>query len=436
MNVIRGGTVVTEAGAARCDIGIEGEKVAAIGPNLPGELLYDATGLHVFPGFFDAHVHFADERLSHWEDFTTGGRAAVAGGVTTVMDMPLNDPMTVTAEAFRRRLEVIAPKAIADHLLWAGAVPGNVDQMEAMKALGARAFKVFMIDVEGYLFCDTAALFDAMTEAARLGLPLGVHAESNDLAQARTRQMQELGRTDTRAHIWARDAFVEYEAIHRAIAVARETGCRLHVLHVNTPAALPEIAAAPDVVGEAQIGFLSMDEDDYLRHGTWARFSPPLRPRPVVEQLWKAVADGTLEYVISDHSGYPPEMKAVDSIWDAADGVPAVQTCYPMLMSEGVHRRGITLERFVSLSSAQAARLYGIYPRKGALLPGVSDADLTVMDIGKTWTLELEALEYLHPWTPQEGARITGRVVSTIRRGELVYADGEILATPGSGRAV
>lgn len=244
MKVIRGGIVVTEAGLARCDVGIEGEKVAAIGANLPGELLYDAAGLHVFPGFFDAHVHFADEGLSHWEDFTTGGRAAVAGGVTTVMDMPLNDPMTVTAEAFRRRLEVIAPKAIADHLLWAGAVPGNVDQMEPMKALGARAFKVFMIDVEGYLFCDTAALFDAMSEAARLGLPLGVHAESNDLAQARTRRMQELGRADPRAHIWARDAFVEYEAIHRAIAVARETGCRLHVLHVNTPAALPEIAAA------------------------------------------------------------------------------------------------------------------------------------------------------------------------------------------------
>jgi len=129
-------------------------------------------------------------------------------------------------------------------------------------------------------------------------------------------------------------------------------------------------------------------------------------------------------------------MKDVDSIWDAADGIPSIQTCYPMLLSEGVHKRGLTLERFVTLSSAQAARLYGIYPKKGGLLPGISDADLTIMDIDKTWTLETSALEYLHPWTPQEGAQITGRVVATIRRGELAFADGEILAEPGSGREV
>jgi len=434
MKIIRGGTVVTEAGGVVCDVGIDGEKVAAVGHDLPGDLLWDARGQYVFPGFFDAHVHFADEGLSNWEDFTSGGRAAVAGGVTTVMDMPLNDPMTVTAESFKRRLEVIGPKAITDHLLWAGAVPGNVPEMEPMKRLGARAFKVFMVDVPGYDYCDTAALFDAMTEAARLGTPLGVHPESNDLVQARTRQMQTEGRVDVDAHLWARDEFVEYEAIHRAIAVARQTGCRVHVLHVNTPMALGEIAQTPGVVGEAQIGFLTMDEDDYRRHGTWARFSPPLRPRAAVERLWDAVRDGTLEYVISDHSGYPPEMKEVESIWDAADGVPAVQTCYPMLLSEGVHRRGISLEHFVTLSSAQAARLYGIYPRKGALLPTVSDADVSIMDIDQTWSLDLSMLEYLHPWTPQAGAEIKGRVVATVRRGELVFADGEVLAQPGSGR--
>jgi allantoinase len=436
MQVIRGGTVVTETGQSVCDVGIEGEKISAIGENLPGDVIFDATGLHVFPGFFDAHVHFADEGLSHWEDFNTGGRAAVAGGVTTVMDMPLNDPMTTTAERFATRLDVIGKKTVVDHLLWAGAVPGNVAEMEPMAALGARAFKAFMVDVEGYSYCNTAELFDAMTEAARLGLPLGVHAESNELAQARTRHMRELGRNDVPAHVWSRDLFVEYEAIHRAIAISRETGCRLHVLHVNVPAALAEIAAAPNVVGEAQIGFLSMDEDDYLRHGTWARFSPPLRPRADVEKLWQGVLDGTLEYVISDHSGYPPKMKAVDTIWDAADGIPAVQTCYPVLMSEGVHKRGLSLERFVTLSSAQAARLYDIYPQKGAFVPGKSDADLAIMDVGTTWTLELDDLEYLHPWTPQAGAEITGRVVATLRRGELVFSEGQVLAEPGSGRAL
>ncbi|HEX5145860.1 MAG TPA: amidohydrolase family protein [Conexibacter sp.] len=433
MKVVRGGTVVTEAGTCVADVGIVDGRVAAIGRDLPGDELLDARGLHVFPGFFDAHVHFCDEGQADWEDFATAGRAAVAGGVTTVMDMPLNDPPTVTGEAFRTRLAAIGPKAITDYALWAGCVPGNEGEMEAMRDLGARAFKAFMIRTPDYPHCDSAALLTAMREAARLGLPLGVHAQSDELVHARVAEMRAAGRDDAAAHAWAHDEFSEYESIHRAIALAAEAGCRLHVLHVDTPLALAEIAAAPHVVGEAQIGFITLDEEDYLRHGTWARFSPPLRPRERVELLWDAIADGTLEYVISDHSGYPPELKDVDSIWDAADGVPAVQTCYPALLSEGVHRRGLSLERFVTLSSARAARLYGLYPRKGALLPLRSDADLAVVDLARTWTLESSRLLYKHPWSVQEGARFTGEVLATIRRGELVYADGEVLAQPGSG---
>jgi allantoinase len=436
VNVVRGGTVVTEAGCVRADVGIEDGRVAAIGTGLSGDTLYDATGLHVFPGFFDAHVHFCDEGQSHWEDYTSAGRAAVAGGVTTVMDMPLNDPPTTTADAFRRRCEVVGPKAITDWALWAGCVPGNTGEMEAMRDLGARAFKAFMVRTNGYDHCDSADLLEAMLEAARLGLPLGVHAESDDLVHAREERMKAEGRDDVRAHAWAHDEFTEYEAIHRAIALAAEAGCRLHVLHVNAAAALPEIAAAPHVVGEAQIGFLSLDADDYERAGAWARFSPPLRPRPTVEALWRALADGVLEYVISDHSGYPPELKDVASIWDAADGVPAVQTCYPVLLSEGVHRRGIPLERFATLSSARAARLYGLYPRKGALQPGASDADLAIVDLQRTWRIDPADLFYKHPWTVQEGAEVTGAVVATVRRGALVHADGEVLAEPGSGEHV
>ena len=436
MKVVRGGTVVTEAGAVRADVGIEDGRVAALGTDLPGDVLYDATGLHVFPGFFDAHVHFCDEGQAHWEDFTSAGRAAVAGGVTTVMDMPLNDPPTTTAAAFRHRCDTVGPKAITDWALWAGCVPGNTGEMAQMRELGARAFKAFMVRTNGYEHCDTADLLEAMLEAARLGSPIGVHAESDDLVHARTERMRAEGRDDVAAHAWAHDEFTEYEAIHRAIALAGEAGCRLHVLHVNTAAALPEIAAAPNVVGEAQIGFLSLDADDYERAGPWARFSPPLRARATIEALWEAVGSGVLEYVISDHSGYPPALKAVDSIWDAADGVPAVQTCYPTLLSEGVHRRGIPLERFVTLSSARAARLYGLYPRKGALQPGASDADLALVDLQRRWRLDPDDLFYKHPWTVQEGNWITGAVAATVRRGALVYADGEILADPGSGEHV
>jgi allantoinase len=436
MKIVRGGSVVTESGIAVVDVGIDEGRVVAVGVNLKGEELVDARGLHVFPGFFDAHVHFCDEGLADWEDFTTAGRAAVAGGVTTVMDMPLNDPMTVTVEAFRRRLEVIGKKAITDFALWGGCVPGNVAEMEGMRDLGARAFKAFMIRTAGYVHCDSGDLLEAMREAARLDLPLGVHAESDDIVRVRTERMLTDGRRDAAAHAWAHDEFSEYEAIHRAIALAHEAGCRLHVLHVNAQAALSEIAAAEHVAGEAQIGFLTMDEGDYLRHGPRARFSPPLRPRETVEALWSGVASGILEYVISDHSGYPLTMKDVESVWEAADGIPTVQTCYPLLLSEGVARRGLSLERFVTLSSSRAARLYGLYPRKGALVPGASDADLALVDLAQRWTIDESKLFYKHAWTPQAGMEITGAVVATVRRGELVFAGGEVLAGAGTGMPV
>jgi allantoinase len=433
VRIIRGGTVVTEAGAARLDVGVEHGRVAALASRLDGDELLDATGLHVFPGFFDAHVHFCDQGQADWEDFESGGRAALAGGVTTVMDMPLNDPPTTSVAAFAERLRVIGPKAVTDYALWAGCVPGNLDEMEGMRELGARAFKAFMLDVPGYPYCDSGHLLEAMREAARLGLPLGVHAESEEIVRPRRERAIAEGRTTARDHAAVHDEFEEYEAIHRAIALAAEAGCRLHVLHVDTPAALPEIARAPHVVGEAQIGFLTIDEELYFERGPYARFSPPSRSRSTIDALWRAVADGTLEYVISDHSGYPPALKEVESIWDAADGVPAVQTCYPALLSEGVHRRGLSLERFVTLSSSRAARLYGLYPRKGALLPGVSDADLAIVDLERRSTLRAQDLLYRHPWTVQEGLELRGAVVATVRRGELAFAGGGVLALPGSG---
>jgi allantoinase len=332
-----------------------------------------------------------------------------------------------------RRAEVVRAGARCDVGLWAGAVPGNVGEMEPMARAGARAFKAFMVETPGWERCDGDDLFAAMGEAARLGLPLGVHAESQTLVAAGEARERSAGRRDVGAHAAAHDEREEAEAIGRALELARRTGCRVHVVHVGAREALGRLARSPWARGEGAISLLCLDAEARDRLGPRARIAPPIRESATVEALWRALAGGTLRWVGSDHSPYPPELKAGDDVWAVPDGAPSIETCFPLLLSEGVHRRGLELERFAALSSAEAARAYGLWPRKGALRPGESDADLAIVDLAASWTVRPAALHYKHPWSLHEGSSLTGRVVATVRRGELAYADGEVLSAPRSG---
>jgi allantoinase len=434
VQVVRGGTVVTDEGVRAADVGVEGGRVVAVGPGLRGETLFDARGLLVFPGFVDPHVHACDEGLSEWEDFGAATAAALAGGVTTLLDMPLNEPCTTTAAAFRGRAEVVRARTRCDVGLWAGAVPGNAGELEGMAAAGAVAVKAFMVDAAGWARCDDDDLLVAMREAARLGLPFGVHAERQEVVVAGEARERVGGAADVAAHARAHPESAEEAAIAVAIELAARAGCHLHVVHVGAARALPLFRAAGHAHAEATIHPLTLDADDRDRLGPRARLAPPLRDRATVEALWRGIADGTIEWVGSDHSPYPPSLKDRDSIWDVPDGAPGVETCFPLLLSEGVHRRGLPLERFAALSSAAAARAYGLHPRKGALVPGASDADLAIVDLHARWTIDACKLHYRHPWSLHDGTAVTGRVAATIHAGRLAYADNEVLAAPGSGR--
>jgi allantoinase len=431
VNVLRGGTVVTEAGVFGADVALAGGRIAAIGRDLDGETLYDATGLHVFAGFVDPHVHGCDEGLSEWEDFATLTAAALAGGVTTLLDMPLNEPPTTTAARLRARGEAIAARSRIAIGLFGGAVPGNVAELDPMARAGAVAFKAFMVETPGWERCDDGTLLDAMGEAARLGLPFAVHAEDQELVAHGEARERAAGRHDVAAHAAAHDEHAETAAIQRALLLARWAGCRLHVVHVGSREGLALLRAASVGVGEGAISLLTLDAADRDRIGPRARIAPPIRGRATVEALWLALADGTLRWIGSDHSPYPPPLKAGEDVWEAPDGAPSIETCFPLALSEG-RKRGIPLDRLATLCGAGAARAYGLYPRKGALQPG-ADADLALVDLDRRWTIQAEALHSKHRWSLSEGAEVTARVVATIRAGELAYADGEVLAPPGSG---
>src|SRR3954468_22499321 len=233
MSVVRGGAVVTEAGVFAADVALDGGRIVAVGRDLPGETVYDATGLHVFAGFVDPHVHGCDEGLSEWEDFATLTAAALAGGVTTLLDMPLNEPPTTTAARLRARGEAIEARSRIAIGLFGGAVPGNVAELEPMARAGAVALKAFMVETPDWERCDDGTLLDAMREAARLGLPFAVHAEDQELVAHGEARERAAGRHDVAAHAAAHDERAETAAIQRALLLARWAGCRLHVVHVG-----------------------------------------------------------------------------------------------------------------------------------------------------------------------------------------------------------
>ena len=437
------GTVVTEHGVDQVDIGVRGERIVAL--TAPGEERLEAderldlSGLHVFPGGIDPHVHLGDQGQSEFEDFATGTASCAAGGLTAVIDMPLNLPPTIDAATFEARREAVASKAFVDWGLWGGLVPGNLAELEPMAAAGALAFKAFVCEAADWFRASDADLFEGMQEAARLDRPVGVHCENDDVAARLRGRLRAAGRTDIMAHAESRPEVTEWEAIRRVVLLAAETGARTQIVHISTGEGVDACSSArragARVGAEVTMHHLTLDEEDMARIGTFAKCAPPLRARRQVEALWRRLLAGEVSNIGSDHSPGTFEDKDSDrhEHWDIPDGITGTQTLMPLLLSEGVYKRGLPLERFAQLTSTTAAKMFGLYPRKGAIRVG-ADADFAIADLAERWTLTPDLLLYKCPWTPNAGAEVHGRIVRTIVRGTTVFRDGELVAGPGVGR--
>jgi allantoinase len=429
-----------DAAGEPVDLAVEDGRIAAIGPELPGPAReeLDATGLHLLPGVVDAHVHLNDPGRAHWEGFASGTAALAAGGATTAVDMPLNaHPPTVDAAAFDRKRAAGEAAAHVDFALWGGLVPGNVDRMEELAARGVVGFKAFMADsgIDDFAAADDLTLLEGMRRAAALGLPVAVHAENREITAALAARARSEGRTAMRDWLRSRPAMAETEAIARALELAEETGCALHVVHVSTGRGVALVAEARargvDASCETCPHYLVLTEEDAERLGTVAKCAPPLRPATEVDALWGALRDGSLPMVASDHSPAPPELKAGDA-FTAWGGIAGAQTLLALTLTAG-RERGVGLEALVAAVAtfpARRLRLAG----KGALAPG-ADADLVLADLAADERIEPGALLQRHPVTPFAGRRVRVRVARTILRGRTVWADGQ-LAGPPSGRLV
>lgn len=440
--VLHGGMVVTESGVLPMDIAVRDGRIVALSAH--GEDRYeaaeaiDARGLHILPGGIDPHVHFGDQEQSDFEDFETGTRAAAAGGITTVIDMPLNLPPTIDVASFVARREAVAPRAIVDFGLWGGLVPGNVTELAPMAAAGALAFKAFTCEAADWFRIEDGDLLEGMREAARLGLPVGVHCENDAITRDLRARLRASGRRDLRAHYESRPEIAEWEAIARVALLGRVSGARTQIVHISTGEGVDAVWEARRQGGaihaEVTMHHLTLDGEAGVRLGTIAKCAPPLRGRHQVEALWRRVRAGRVHNIGSDHSPATAAQKdlTAQEHWDVPDGITGVQVILPLLLSEGVHRRGLPLERVAALISANAARTFGLYPRKGTIQVG-SDADIALVDLEARWTLTTALLQYKWPWSPHEGWEITGRVVRTVVRGTTVFRDGEVVGTPGTG---
>jgi allantoinase len=446
--LIAGGRLVSEHEVIAADLAVNEGRVAAIlepgAADVDAEELLDVGGKLVLPGLVDAHVHFNEPGRTHWEGYATGSAAAAAGGITTFLDMPLNnDPPTLDGASLALKAAAVADRSVVDYGLWGGIVPGNLDQLGELKAGGVVAAKAFMCHsgLDGYPGVDDAALYGALQRGAELGLIVGLHAESDGLTTALGQAAQAAGRREARAWADSRPPLTEVEPVRRALYLAGETGASIHFVHVSTPAAVREVVAARAGGVRATLEtcphYLALDEDDLARLGPYGKCAPPLRPRPLVEELWRLVLAGQVDLVASDHSPCPPEDKerGRDDIWRAWGGLHGVQTLLPVLLTEGVHARGMPLPLLARLTSAGPARRYGLYPRKGALLVG-SDADLAIVDPDAEWTLDASMLRTRWPVSPFLGRRFRGRVEVTVVRGTVVNWGGEVEAAPGYGQRV
>ena len=428
--VIRDGTIVTQDGLLTGDLAIADGRIAAIGPELTGgSESVDASGLVVMPALIDVHLHFNEPGRTEWEGAQTGSRALAAGGGTVFFDMPLNStPCTVNAREFDRKRQALEAVSITDFGLWGGLVPGSVGEMAELAARGAVGFKAFMCDsgLPEFPRADDITLLDGMREAARLGLPIAVHAESESLTRgysARTTAR------DARAFLESRPVICELEAIERALLFASDTGVALHIVHVSSGRGVALAAKARaggvDVSIETCPHYLFFTEDDLERLGTVAKCAPPLRGAGECEALWQHVTSGSVDIIASDHSPTEPARKAGD-FFQAWGGIAGVQSTLPILLDRGHHARALPLERIATLVATTPAQRFRI-AGKGSIRIG-NDADLVLVDPNQSLTLRTEDLQQRHKISPYIGVTFRGTLRRTLRRGETIFADDRITA--------
>jgi allantoinase len=436
--------VVTPSGMHPAAVLVDGETiVGVVDPrDVPASYRVQDVGDHVIlPGLVDTHVHINEPGRTGWEGFATATRAAAAGGITTLVDMPLNSsPVTTTPKAFALKIEASRGKLAVDCGFFGGVIPGNSEQIGPLISAGVLGFKAFLCHsgIDEFPNATPADLRAVMPELARAGLPLLVHAELIDPAASAAPATAQESRSYAR-HLASRPREWEHDAIRLMIDLCREFSCRVHIVHLSSADALPMIALARQeglpLSVETCPHYLTFAADEIPDGDPRYKCAPPIRERENRDRLWDGLRQQLIDTIGTDHSPAPPELKHLDSgdVFRAWGGIASLQLALPAVWT-GARRRGFALADVARWMSLHPALLAGLSGRKGAIAPGL-DADLVVFDPDSTFTVDPTVLHHRHQATPYEGRVMEGRVLRTFLRGRRVH-DSSGLAGSTRGRAL
>ncbi len=423
-----------------CSLAIDNGKIFKIGKeaNMPkAETKIDLKNLLVLPGLIDTHVHLRDEGKAYKEDFYSGTAAAAAGGITTVLDMPNNDPVTMSANTLRNRMK-LAERKVLVNVGFYSEFPRNIKEIEEIVEEGAVAFKLFMAEqVGGLNIDDDRALLEAFKVASELKIPVAVHAEDKETLKKTEDELKRANRNEVGAFLEAHTEKAEVNAIKRLLNIAQHSRVHLHFCHVTTVSGLKMITDAQKrgltITCEVTPHHLLLSSDDLRRIGTLALTMPPLREKNHLEVLWLGVKSGAIDTIGSDHAPHTLEEKKAKNVWDVKVGIPGLETTLPLLLTE-VKRGRLSLGNVVRLMSEKPAEIFKLKGR-GYLKVG-NNADLVVVDLDKKYRIDASKFHSKAKYSPFDQWMVEGKPVKTFVNGQLIMDEEEIVAKPEIGKII
>lgn len=449
--LVKNGKIVTAESVMSANVAIQDGKIAAVlsmGVEPEATKVIDAGGKLVFPGAIDTHAHLNDPGYEWREDYAHGTAAAVVGGYTTIIDMPLqNEPAMTNAELFDRKIAAVDANAYSDYCLWGGLIPTNFGDLKGMHDKGCVAFKSFIGPVSpDYSSLSYGQAYEAMQIIQSFGGRAGFHCEDFSMIKWQEQRMIKEGRLDWQGFLDSRPVAAEMLATVNIIELSKATGCKVHICHVSSPDVAQKIKEAQqagyDVTAETCSHYLSMTEQDTIKGGALFKCAPPLRSQDEVDRLWAYVADGTFSGIASDHSPCTYDEKfneilgnKITNVFEAWGGISGIQSGFQVAFYEGCVKRGLSPAVLANAMAKQPAQAFGIYGKKGDIIPGF-DGDLVIVDPEKEWEITADSLYYKNQISAFVGMKGKGCPVCTILRGRVMAEDGKLVGQQGYGELV